>query len=391
MPLPVGHHDLHPHPSINFQLNRLLPGADHDEVVSAATRVSTLPDWKRVMLTLARQADSEARWLHASSYYRAAEFYMLPGDPAKAAANELFLARFDRAIADLPHERLEVPYAAGALPVLRLPAEGARRDTLVVHGGFDSYLEELVWSHLDFPAAGIEVVLFDGPGQGQALRRHGLTMDPAWEKPVAAVLDALSLDRCTLMGWSLGGYLAPRAAAFEPRIERLIVDDVLDDFLDCFAATPEGLDTIGRIEALLDGHDTAALDALATALMDTDEVTAWVFRHGMAVCGASRPAELFAWMRALRTAPFAERITQDVLVLGASEDHIVPRRQFHRQLATLTKASSLTAGLFTAADDAQAHCHVGNLGLISRFVRGWIEFQLEAAQARAVRRAAAAA
>ena len=388
MSLPVGHHLLHPQPSINFQLNRLLPGADPEDVFGAAPRIVTLADWRREMLALAERADAEGRWLHASSYYRAAEFYMLPGDPAKAAANERFLERFERAIAAVPHQRLDVPFGAGVLPVLRLPAEGVCRETLVVHGGFDSYLEELVWSYLDYPAAGIEVVLFDGPGQGQALRRHGLTMDPAWEKPVGAVLDALSLERCTLMGWSLGGCLAPRAAAFEPRIARLIVDDVLDDFLDCFAATPEGTDTIGRIEAMLDGDETADLDALAGALMEADEVTEWVFRHGMAVCGASSPAGLFAWMRALRTAPFAAQITQDVLVLGASEDHIVPRRQFHRQLATLTGTASLTAVLFTAADAAQAHCHVGNLGLIGRCVRGWIDFQLEAADARAARRVA---
>ena len=37
-----------------------------------------------------------------------------------------------------------------------------------------------------------------------------------WERAVAAVLDHFGIDSCTLMGVSLGGYLAPRAAAFEP-------------------------------------------------------------------------------------------------------------------------------------------------------------------------------
>lgn len=202
---PRGYFRLHPHPSINYQLNRLLPTASYEEVVTAGEGITGLTSWKSVMLKLAKQADEQGRLLHASSYYRAAEFYMLPGDPDKARANERFLALFDAAMAGAPLQRLEVPYADGALPVLRLAAQGPRRDVLVVHGGFDSFAEELVFSYMDYPCHGIEVILFEGPGQGQALRRHGLTMDPAWEKPVAAILDHFDIADCTLMGLSLGG------------------------------------------------------------------------------------------------------------------------------------------------------------------------------------------
>jgi predicted esterase YcpF (UPF0227 family) len=42
-----------------------------------------------------------------------------------------------------------------------------------------------------------------------------MKFDPAWERPVKAVLDYFNLEDVTIIGASLGGYLAPRAAVFE--------------------------------------------------------------------------------------------------------------------------------------------------------------------------------
>lgn len=379
---PRGYFQFHTHPSINYQLNRLLPTASYEEVAMAGRRITGLASWKSVMLTLAEQAESQSRLLHASSYLRAAEFYMRPGDPDKVKANERFVALFDAAMADSPLQRCEVQYAEGALPVLRLAPQGPRRDVLLVHGGFDSFAEELVFNYLDYPCHGIEVILFEGPGQGQALRRYGLTMDPSWEKPVAAILDYFDVAGCTLMGLSLGGYLAPRAAAFEPRVKRLIVNDVLADFLDCFASSGNGAETAAAIEALLREDRLDELDALAKPLMAQEETADWGVRHGMAVCGAGRPAEFFRWLTCIRTSPFSHRITQDVLLMAAAEDHIVPLHQFFDQARALGNVASLTTQLFTAADCAQSHCHVGNLALTQEYVRNWIDWQLRMADER---------
>ncbi|MBA3906976.1 MAG: alpha/beta fold hydrolase [Pseudonocardiales bacterium] len=81
-------------------------------------------------------------------------------------------------------------------------------------------------------AAGWDVVAFEGPGQGGALEEAGLPFVVEWERPVAAVLDHYGLDEVSLLGISLGGGLAVRAAAFEPRVRRVICDDILFDFLD---------------------------------------------------------------------------------------------------------------------------------------------------------------
>ena len=57
--------------------------------------------------------------------------------------------------------------------------------------------------------AGYEVIIFEGPGQGAAIRKHNLIFTHKWEQTVTAVLDHfdLRLSDVTLIGISLGGYL----------------------------------------------------------------------------------------------------------------------------------------------------------------------------------------
>lgn len=118
-----------------------------------------------------------------------------------------------------------------------LPTTSARPGTpkgvIVVCGGFDEYTEEIFPLLLATADAGCRVVAFDGPGQGGALEEQGVVMTAEWERPVAAVLDHFGLDDVALVGISLGAGLVIRAAAFEPRIRRVIALDVLDDLLDC--------------------------------------------------------------------------------------------------------------------------------------------------------------
>jgi pimeloyl-ACP methyl ester carboxylesterase len=72
-------------------------------------------------------------------------------------------------------------------------------------------------------AAGIHVLAIDGPGQGEALRLQGIPSRYDYEVPARAAYDYLAgrrevdAKRMAVMGFSLGGYYAPRAAAMEPR------------------------------------------------------------------------------------------------------------------------------------------------------------------------------
>jgi dienelactone hydrolase len=77
---------------------------------------------------------------------------------------------------------------------------------------------------------GYHCLLFDGPGRGRNLIRDGLRLRPNWETVVHSVIDyalarpEVDAKRIVLAGWSFGGFLAPRAAAFEKRIAALIAD-----------------------------------------------------------------------------------------------------------------------------------------------------------------------
>jgi pimeloyl-ACP methyl ester carboxylesterase len=122
---------------------------------------------------------------------------------------------------------------AAHLPVLyTIPEDGKFIDTILLHGGYDSYMEEFVPMMLYLRANGFAVYLFEGPGQGGALRKEGLTFIPEWEKPVKSILDFYNLNDVTIIGLSLGAMLAPRAAAFEGRIKRVVAWSLLPNLFD---------------------------------------------------------------------------------------------------------------------------------------------------------------
>jgi pimeloyl-ACP methyl ester carboxylesterase len=128
-----------------------------------------------------------------------------------------------------PGEEVEIPYLGGVLAgilrkpdgVARPPGGGARAPIVVMCMGLDSAKEEMGAYEQLFLDRGMATLSFDGPGQGEA--EYDLPIRPDYEVPVGAVFDCLETrddidpSRIGLWGVSLGGYFAPRAAAFEKR------------------------------------------------------------------------------------------------------------------------------------------------------------------------------
>ena len=100
-----------------------------------------------------------------------------------------------------------------------------------MHGGFDSFIEELYPLATYIANKGFDIIMFEGPGQGRPLHSYGLKMTHEWENPVRTVIDYFKLIDVTLIGMSLGGFLAPRAAAFESRISRVVLWGVVYDLI----------------------------------------------------------------------------------------------------------------------------------------------------------------
>src|SRR5512136_2403911 len=91
----TGYHDnLHPDPSINFQMNRwisYLGTSALEDMQGIAPRLTDFSSYRREFLALAEKALSEGRNLHAAYYLRSAEFFMRQDDPARLPARRKFL------------------------------------------------------------------------------------------------------------------------------------------------------------------------------------------------------------------------------------------------------------------------------------------------------------
>jgi pimeloyl-ACP methyl ester carboxylesterase len=219
--------------------------------------------------------------------------------------------------------------------------------------------------------AGFDVIGFEGPGQGAALEDEHLPMTAEWDKPVGAVLDHFGVDNVTLIGYSLGGGLAIRAAAREPRVSRVVADDVFTDLLD--ASLRQGPPAIrAPLSRLIEIGAAPVVNALTARAMKRSLAVEWGVRQGMHVTGTSTPHEYFKRATLLRTHGVSPLVKQDVLLLAGAEDHYVPLHQFYDQIRWLTGARSITARLFTRSEQAQNHVHIGNVGLSLQVIVDWI-------------------
>lgn len=213
---PVGFEQFHRQTFFNYQFNRAhgLGLADRNDLYNAGSRVRSAADCVTVFETLSQRAATDGQDRHAAGYMRLAEFFTPPQSPAKIERYRHFRALFDHAFVGDGMTRHPVPYAGAALPAYSLrSAESSCRGTVLVHGGFDSLIEEFyaIWQRI--AAAGFNVITFEGPGQGGARALEGLTFDHDWEKPVKAVLDHFRIESrpWSVSQWVATGRSGPRA------------------------------------------------------------------------------------------------------------------------------------------------------------------------------------
>ncbi|MBU3064276.1 alpha/beta hydrolase [Nocardia sp. NEAU-G5] len=373
--LPIGYHDLHPDASVNYQMNRFYSWVGGPTMLSemreAVAGVDDYPTFARIFLGLGEKALSAGENLKGAAYIRIAEFFLPTGDDRKLPTRD----RFVRTVLD--HYRVpaeshgRIPFQQGWLSAYRFtPAESL--GTIVVFGGFDSYIEEWLAAGLALRDAGYDVVLFEGPGQGATLEEAHVPFQADWQTPVAAVLDFYDLDDVTLMGFSMGGGLVLRAAAHEPRVRRTVSYGVMTSFLDVnLHIFPESVRA--QLLSWLDNGDAAELDDFMSKAAAQSLLLEWAIEQGKHTTATDTTFEMFQTYRDYETASISARVTQDVLLLHGNEDHYIPNQHFVDQVALLTATSSLTARVFTRHEQAQNHCQVGNFGLALRTIIDWLD------------------
>jgi pimeloyl-ACP methyl ester carboxylesterase len=367
-------------------------GADVNEVLAAAQRITAgdYESWYREWRALAERIEAEARksarhpitardgFLRASNYYRSAEFFLhgLAEDPRARDVYDRSVVCFREAIARMPSiTPVEIPFEGTTLHGYFYRASGqGPRPTLLMHSGFDGTAEEL---HFIGAAAaherGYHVLTFDGPGQPAARHRDGLVFRPDWEHVVTPVLDWLlaqsGVGRVALLGLSMGGLLAPRAAAFEHRLAACIaVDGVFDLGVVSTARFPLPR---AEAEALLRAPSAPELDAMLEATIASSPTVRWAAHHGMWVMGAKSPrAFLASYLDYSLDHGIAERIQCPTLVCEAEEDIFFagqPQQLFDHLTCDKTMMR------FTQADAAGAHCHAGAQRLAFGRIFDWLD------------------
>lgn len=378
-----GFHELNAEPHLNYQLNRMInwSGGDLEEVDRVSRQIRDFDDWKKILMELGARALAEERIGNAIAYYRMAEFYMDGGDPDALAcynkARELFYGYFadyfTPGSGSAPVvERLEVPYEDVTLPVMHTEPERKKKGVFLVHGGNDSYYEEFFFPMLYLRERGYEVYLFEGPGQGAVTRLRGLPFTAAWEKPVAAITARFDLRDVAIVGVSLGGYFAPRAAAFDKRISRVIGWSVFPSFWDVYRATA-GKARAQALRSLLKANMKSVVNGLFRRSVKKGDLHALALAKMLPRYGAATPFDLGLALADYDLAPVAEKIDQDVLILGAQHDIMIPYTLAGKEIAMLKNARSLTFRLFTDREEAGDHCSCGNTQLALDSICRWMD------------------
>jgi len=376
----TGTHMFHKEPNMNYTLNRIysVNGGDLAEIKTAAARIKTIDDWIKEFLGLAQKALAENRQMNAAAYFRAANFYLSCNDQRKRDTYEKYVSL----MRDIYREEFKkgiiretrVSFADGYLPVWHVEAAGekAEKNTVVMHLGYDSIKEELIPVLDYFRRANIDFYLFEGPGQGEALHKYNLPMIHEWEKPVEAVLDYFNLNDVTLIGISLGGYLAPRAAAFEQRISRVIAWGVMYDFFDTVLSR-RGKFFEYLLKTLLFLRASTVINIIAGLKMKRDTYARWGIEHGLYVYGVKTPYEYFIKLKMYSMEKISHLVKQDFLLLGSTHDHFIPKDHFFRQAGALINVRSFTGRIFTKHEKAENHVSFGNMQLVLDCMIGWIK------------------
>ncbi|OAG74545.1 2,6-dihydropseudooxynicotine hydrolase [Gluconobacter japonicus] len=336
-------------------------GADLSEVLTA---ISSIPDgdtnaWfdafselairteKRIPTCLDPLSNGYA-WLRSHNYWRTAEFLLPSDDLRRQTAWARQIAAFDNGLklAGIAYERFTIPYETGHLRGILYPGPDGwqKKPLIVLVGGYDSTLEELyfVLAKAAYDR-GYGVLTYEGPGQGGVLREYGLTFTPEWEKPTTAILDYFeatwfSPEKTVLIGMSMGGYLAPRAAAFDLRISGVVAYDVLFD--------------MGSI-----AERYTALAQKPEAAKNPDLV--WAVDNACWTLGVTTLPEAAKAMTSYTLRDVAQKITSDVLILVGENDHFVPASQADDFAKACTAARSVETVTFDTLSGGAEHCQLG--------------------------------
>ncbi|GGH33606.1 alpha/beta hydrolase family protein [Microbacterium album] len=257
---------------------------------------------------------------------------------------------------EAPIRRVEIPYEGAQLPAYfrSVPAADGPVPLVVLWNGLDSTKEMMVYSGFAELLAerGIATLMVDCPGSGEALRLRGLHARYDTEVWANAIIDWVETDlpeadasRIGLVGWSLGGYYAPRAAAFEQRV-RLVV---------AWGANYNWAE-VQRKRQQREGENPVP--------HYWDHVQ-WVF-------GASDLDDFFERTRGMTLDGVVDRISVPFLVTHGIGDRQISVDYAHAQYEAAVNSPKRELRIFTQEEGGAEHIGLDNMPYVAQYTADWI-------------------
>ena len=340
--------------------------------------------WHEVAQRIEKQAElssqnqhrksAKLHYLRASSYYRSAMTSLSPKDTRHRENWAKSKECFDKAgqLFDTPFEKCDIPFEDKVLPcyLLRPNSTDAKLPTLIVAtGGEGTAMEMYFW----IGAAGLgrhyNILLYEGPGNLSAYYLNkDFTFREKCEAPISKVIDFLvsqnfvDSNKIALIGFSFGGYVVARAAAFDKRIKALIPDSPLRDISRMFtsvfpnwifSAIPPYLFNF-MIEHFMSKADRSPLEV------------------ALLVGGINNLFEFINQAKLLNLDGLEKDINCPTLALASEEEgkeFINQAKQFYENIASTNKKLYI----FSVDEGAGAHCQMNNFTLMSQVIYDWLD------------------
>ena len=177
-------------------------------------------------------------------YYLLAERMPSHKDPRRLDAYKRGIEIFKRGLIcrKEPVEFVEVPYGKHKLPAIFSKAPVPGRAPCMVHFDGLDVTKEIIYAAVadEFRRRGVSLLIVDHPGVGAALRLLGTPERPGYRKAggrqpsiILKRVPTSIRERIGIMALTLGGYYAPRAAAFEKRFKCAVAWGAIFDYGKC--------------------------------------------------------------------------------------------------------------------------------------------------------------
>jgi len=292
------------------------------------------------------------KYERASMYYMTAERMMTNRDERKLQTYKQMIHAFRKGmeLRGVPMEFIDIPYEESSIPAFFLPAFGKGKAPCMIYmGGFDSIKETYNYFRIrdEFRIRGISLLGVDQPGVGGALRLNNLPARYDTEVPVAACVDYLKTrsdvdsERIGIMALSLGGYYAPRAAAFEKRLACCVAWGALYDYGKLWRERQKKYSSVPGFQLTwVTGKDTEE-----EALKVIDKFTL----EGV-----------------------VDKITCPILVVHGENDRQVPVSHAARIIAEAVNSSRAELKIHTLAEWGNEHCSVDNVSMGVDYIADWV-------------------